>query len=151
MKESQALANYIFETNYDNLPPAVVPVTKKSILDGLGVILGAGTMGEECRTFVNLEKSGGGKEESTIIGFGARVPSYMAALANGSMAHALDFEDAHEGALVHSNSAAIPAGIAMAEAVGHVSGKELITAVTLGSEIVCRLGLALRDNPLEYG
>jgi 2-methylcitrate dehydratase PrpD len=151
MKSSLALAKYIFETNYEHLPPAVVNVTKKALLDGIGVTLGAGTLGEGCRAFVDLAIQGGGKQESTIIGFDAKVPSYMAAFANGSMAHALDFEDAHEGALVHSNAAAIPAGLAVAEALGAASGKDLITAITLGSDIVCRLGLALKDNPLEYG
>jgi 2-methylcitrate dehydratase PrpD len=151
MKESLALAKYIFETNYENLPHHVADVTKKALLDGIGVTLGAGTLGEGCRAFVDLAIQGGGKQESTIIGFDAKVPSYMAAFANGSMAHALDFEDAHEGALVHSNSATIPAALAVAESMGTTSGKELITAITLGSDIVCRLGLSLKEDLINYG
>jgi 2-methylcitrate dehydratase PrpD len=151
MKESLALAQYIFETNYDSLPYAVVDITKKTLLDGIGVILGAGTLGEGCRAFVNLAIQGGGKQESTIIGFDTKVPSYMAAFANGSMAHALDFEDAREGAPVHPNAANIPAGLAVAESMGKTSGKELITALTLGSDVACRLGLALKEDPIEYG
>ena len=126
-------------------------VTKKALLDGIGVTLGAGTLGEGCRAFVDLAIQGGGKQESTIIGFNAKVPSYMAAFANGSMAHALDFEDAHEGALVHSNAATIPAALAVAESRGKTSGKELITAITLGSDIVCRLGLSLKEDLINYG
>jgi len=151
MKESLALARYVFETNYENLPQHVAEVTKKSILDGIGVTLGAGTLGEGCRAFVDLAIQSGGKKESTIIGFNAKVPSYMAAFANGSMAHALDFEDAHEGALVHSNAAAIPAALAVAESRGITGGKELITAITLGSDIACRLGLSLKEDLIEYG
>lgn len=151
MKESLALAEYVFETNYENLPQHVAEVTKKSILDGIGVTLGAGTLGEGCRAFVDLAIQGGGKKESTIIGFNAKAPSYMAAFANGSMAHALDFEDAHEGALVHSNAATIPAALAVAESRGMTGGKELITAITLGSDIACRLGLSLKEDLIEYG
>ncbi len=151
MKESLTLARYIFETNYENLPRNVAEVTRKALLDGIGVTLGAGTLGEGCRAFVDLAIQGGGKEESTIIGFNAKVPSYMAAFANGSMAHALDFEDAHEGALVHSNSSTIPAALAVAESMGKTSGRELITAITLGSDIVCRLGLALKEDLINYG
>ena len=147
MKESLTLAKYIFETNYENLPRNVAEVTKKSLLDGIGVTLGAGTLGEGCRAFVDLAIQGGGKKESTIIGFNTKVPSYMAAFANGSMAHALDFEDAHEGALVHSNAATIPAALAVAESREITSGKELITAITLGSDIVCRMGLSLERRP----
>jgi 2-methylcitrate dehydratase PrpD len=72
MKESLALAKYIFETNYENLPHTVVDVTKKALLDGIGVTLGAGTLGEGCRAFIDLAIQGGGKQESTIIGFDAR-------------------------------------------------------------------------------
>lgn len=151
MKESLALAKYIAETNYEDLPRNVVAITKKALLDGIGVILAAGTLGEGCLAFVNLAKQGGGKEESTVIGFSTKVPSYMAAFANGSMAHALDFEDAREGAPVHSNASTIPAGLAVAESIGNKDGKELITALTLGSDIVCRLGLALNIDPIEYG
>jgi 2-methylcitrate dehydratase PrpD len=151
MNESKILTEYIFNTNYSDLPKKAVEVTKMAILDAIGVTLGAGKMGEGCRTFVNLAKAGGGKEESTIIGFKTKVPSYMAAFANGAMAHSLDFEDAHEGALVHSNAATIPAALALAEANGKAGGRELITAVTLGSDIVCRLGLALNKNPMELG
>jgi 2-methylcitrate dehydratase PrpD len=151
MNESKILSEYVAKTRYSDLPKEAVEVTKMAILDAIGVTLGAGTIGEGCKTFVDLAKAGGGKKESTIIGFGTKVPSYMAAFANGAMAHALDFEDAHEGALVHSNAAAVPAALALAEALGHVTGKELITAVTLGSDIVCRLGLALNKNPLDFG
>jgi len=151
MKESLTLAKYISETNYEDLPPNVVDVTKKALLDGIGVTLAAGTLGEGCRAFVDLVKQGGGKEESTIIGFNAKVPSYMAAFANGSMAHALDFEDAREGAPVHSNASTIPAALAVAESRELTSGRELIAALTLGSDIVCRIGLSLNIDPIEYG
>src|SRR4030042_2899329 len=75
----------------------------------------------------------------------------MGAFANGSMSHALYFEDSHDTALVHPAAAAIPAALAIAERIGNVSGKEFITALTLGTDLVARLGLALNENPVEYG
>ena len=151
MRESLALAEYIARTRYEDIPSDAVDVTKKSLLDGLGVTLAAGTMGEGCQQCVSLAIEGGGKKESTIIGFGIKVPACMAAFANGSMAHALDFGDTHERAFVHPNAAVIPAAFAVAESVGNVSGKELITALALGSDIVSRLGLTLKEDPIKYG
>ncbi|HEY42177.1 MAG TPA: MmgE/PrpD family protein [Dehalococcoidia bacterium] len=151
MDESLILAKHIADISYDDIPRSAVDVTKKSLLDGLGVITAAGTMGEGCRQFIDLAIAGEGKKESTIIGFDARVTASMAAFANGSMSHALDFEDAHDKALVHPNAAAIPAALAVAESIGNVSGKELITALTLGSDVTCRLGLALTEDPIQYG
>ncbi len=118
MNESLLLARNICETRYEDLPTPVVAATKKSILDAVGVTLAAGTLGEGCKPFVDLAIAQGGKPESTIIGFGARVPAAMAAFANGAMAHALDFEDAHLGALMHPNAATIPAALAMAGILG---------------------------------
>lgn len=151
MNESLAFARNIVETNYQDLPSNVIGVTKKSFLDALGVTLAASTLGEGCKAFVDMAIAEGGKKESTILGFGAQTSAAMAAFANGAMAHALDFEDAHDDALMHPHAATIPAALAIAEALGNVSGKELLTAIALGSDLVCRLGLALNDNPLEYG
>jgi 2-methylcitrate dehydratase PrpD len=151
MHESLTLAKHIANTEYDDLPGNAVDAAKKSFLDALGVTLAAGTLGEGCKAFVDLAVAGGGKEESTILGFGAKAPALMAAFANGSMAHALDFEDAHDRAPVHPNAATIPAALAMAESIGNVSGREFITSIALGCDLVCRLGLALNENPLEDG
>jgi 2-methylcitrate dehydratase PrpD len=153
MNLSLRLANHIVTTEYDDLPRHVVNVTKNSLLDGLGVILAASGLGEGCRPFVDLALKERGKKESTIIGFDVKVSACMAAFANGSMAHAIDFEDAHDGAEVHPNAATIPAALALAESIGNVNGKELIAALALGSDIVCRLGLARdrEDDPLKAG
>ncbi len=151
MNESKTLATYISDTNYDNIPGSVLDITKKSFLDVLGVILAAGTLGEGCQPFVNLAIAERGKKESTIIGFGARVPACMAALANGSMAHALDFDNRFETPSGHPNAAPIPAALAVAESIGNVNGKDFITALTLASDITCRLAIALRVDPREYG
>lgn len=151
MNESLALAKNIVDTEYDDIPQGVLDTAKKSILDALGVTLAASTLGEGCRQFVDIALAQGGNKESTIIGFGAKAPALMAAFANGSMAHALDFEDAHDGALVHPNAATIPAALAVAESLGNVTGKEFLTAIVLGSDLVCRLGLALNEDLLKYG
>jgi 2-methylcitrate dehydratase PrpD len=134
------LAKYIADTDYDDIPRNVTEVTKRSFLDGLGTMLAATGLGEGCKEFGELAIEGGGKPESTIIGFNAKVPSYMAAYANGSLSHALDYENT--GPSGHPNADAIDSGLAIAESIGDVSGKEFITAVTLGCDIVCRLALA---------
>jgi 2-methylcitrate dehydratase PrpD len=151
VNESLTLAKNIVDTDYDDIPRDVVAVTKRSLLDAIGVMLAAGQLGEGCKQFVTLAIEQGGKKESTILGFDARVPACMAAFANGSMSHALDFEDTHDRALVHPNAAAIPAALAISESLGNVSGKDFITGLTLGSDLVARLGLALKKNAVEYG
>ena len=151
MNESAILANYVANAVYEDLPEKTVEMTKMSLLDAIGVTLAAGGLCEECKAFVEIAMESGGKKESTILGFQAQVPAHMAAFANGSMAHALDFEDAHDLALVHPNAATVPAALAMAESIGKVSGKDFIASLAVGCDIVCRLGLAFNENPGEYG
>jgi 2-methylcitrate dehydratase PrpD len=151
VNESQLLARNIADLGYDDMPVVALDAAKRSFLDALGVTLAAGTLGEGCRAFVDLAMAQGGVQDSTILGFGAKVPAHMAAFANGSMAHALDFEDVHDSAPVHPNAATVPAALAVAESIGGVSGKRFLTALVLGSDLVCRLGLAFDENPLESG
>jgi 2-methylcitrate dehydratase PrpD len=151
MNESAILAKYVANTVYEDLPEKAVEMAKMSLLDAIGVTLAAGGLCEECRAFVEIAMESGGKKESTILGFQAQVPAHMAAFANGSMAHALDFEDAHDLALVHPNAATVPAALAMAESIGKVNGKDFIASLAVGCDIVCRLGLAFNENPGEYG
>jgi 2-methylcitrate dehydratase PrpD len=151
MNESLALANNIVAIKFDDIPASALDNTKKSLLDAIGVTLAAGALGEGCKEFVNLAIAAGGKKESTIIGFNTKVPSFMAAFANGSMAHALDFEDSHDGALVHPNAATIPAALAVAESLGNINGEDFAASIVLGCDLVCRLGLALNEDLLQYG
>jgi 2-methylcitrate dehydratase PrpD len=151
MNESLALAKNIAGIRYEDIAGNVIDITKKSILDTLGVMLAASTLGEGCKEFADLAIAEAGKRESTIVGFGAKTTALMAAFANGSMAHALDFEDSHDGAFVHPSAVTVPVAFAIAESVGNVSGKELITAVALGNDLSCRLGLALNEDLLQYG
>ena len=138
------LAANVVSRRYEDLPPQVVDVTKMSILDTVGVMLAASSVsvGEGCQQIIDLVREFGGKPESTILAFGDRVPCYLAAFANGSLTHPLDYDDYREGAHVHPTSETLPAALAAAERLGGVSGKDFIAAIALGNDLVCRLGLA---------
>jgi 2-methylcitrate dehydratase PrpD len=148
---SARLARFVVETTYADLPPAVVEATKVSLLDAIGVSLAASTLGEGCAAFVDLARQAGGRPEATLLGFGDKVPAREAALANGALAHALDYEDAFDGAPLHPNAAVIPAALAIAEQSGGVSGRELITAIAVGCDLVCRIGLCLTEPMESFG
>ena len=75
----------------------------------------------------------------------------MAALANGAMAHALDYEDAFDGAPLHPNASLVAALLAEAEAIGGVSGRDFLAAMAVGCDFTCRLGLSLKTDPASLG
>ncbi|HEY5757231.1 MAG TPA: MmgE/PrpD family protein [Steroidobacter sp.] len=148
---SKALAAFVVGTRYDSLPQHTREMAKRCLLDGLGVSLAATGLAPVCRPFVEYAVEQGGRPESTVFATGARVPAAMAAFANGALAHALDFEDAHDRALLHPNAPTIPAALAVCEAFAPIDGKELIAALVLGCDVACRIGLALRVPLDEYG
>lgn len=140
--ESLALARYVANTRYEDLPADVVAMTKRAILDAIGVSLAASGLEPACKPFIDFALESGGPREAKILGTGRRVPTVLAALANGSLAHAMDYEDAHEETRTHPNAAAVAAALPLAEKLG-ASGRDLITAIALGCDVVCRLARAL--------
>ena len=131
-------ARFASETRYSRLPEAAVEAARKSVLDTLGVILAASGLEPAVRPFVELALEAGGKPESTLLGFGERLPAGAAALVNGAMAHCLDFDDRTEWG-AHSGSSMIPALLALAEREGGISGQRLIEAVAVGQDLFIRL------------
>ena len=145
------LADNLLATNYEDIPGEVVEVTKKDILDVIAVAIAGSSVGLGCREIVELVKEGGGREDSTILGYGGKVPAWMAAFANGSMAHALDYDDTLDDGATHIGAGTIPAALAVAERVGGVSGKQLIAAVTGGLDIGGRIAMAAQPNGIIVG
>lgn len=135
---SHDLAGFAANTQFSDLPPEAIEAAKKSILDTLGVMLGASGMEPAVRPIIELLTDAGGKEEARILGFGGHVPAAAAAFANGTLAHGLDF-DSQTPWGAHPDSSLIPALLALAERKGDVTGKELITAVAIGQELFIRL------------
>lgn len=150
---SYKLAEFIANTNYEDIPQEVFETQKKSILDAVAITFGAATLGDGCRDFVELaaENSTGSVGEATVIGFGRKLPASWAAFANAAMAHSLDFGDTQMDAVVHSNSSTLPAALAVAERLGNVDGKKLLTALVLGSEVACRVSLGANEDLEKFG
>lgn len=111
---------------------------KQSTLDTLGVILGASGLQDAVPGILRLMRDWGGKGESTVLGFGGKLPAHSAAFVNGAMAHGLDFDD-HLPEGHHPSSALVPALLAVAERLGGVSGRDFIVALAVGQDIFARL------------
>lgn len=145
------IAEFSAELTYERLPSEVVSTLKRIILDTLGTTLAANTLGVGCKELVSVVRMAGGTQESTLIGIGEKVPAIMAALANGGMSHALNYDDtAGPRGSGHLGVTSLPAALAAAEFAGDVSGKELLAAVAAGTELMSRLGLAISGAEVGY-
>lgn len=122
------------------VPAEVDAAALRHLLDGLGNAV-AGARSGVALPAVTVALGLGGPAESTVLGTGLRISAPAAGLANGTLVHALDFDDTHAGGLVHATSIVLPAAFAVGEQVG-ASGREVLDAAVVGYEVACRVAAA---------
>jgi len=132
----------------DRLTDDVRAATMISLLDGLAVMAAAPALEPAVLPFTDLARASGAGPSALLAG-GSAAPA-LAALANGALAHALDYEDTFDAAGLHPNAVAIPALLALAEAEEATLGA-LLTALAVGCDAACRIGLALPSDPAARG
>ena len=103
-----AFVRFVGKARFHDLSPDVIDITKRAILDTLGVALAASGIGEGCNEMVAFAMSQAGHAEATIWSNGCRVCASMAALANGALARALDYDDLMDSPQATSNSGRVP-------------------------------------------
>jgi 2-methylcitrate dehydratase PrpD len=142
----EQLSAYVATESFDKLPEATVRAARGAILDTLGVMLAgsAEVTAARVRALITHRR---GSEEATIVGTALRSSVEDAALANGTAAHALDYDDVQASLSGHPSAPILPAVLALAERQ-HASGTALVTAFVVGVEIESKLGRAL--NPALY-
>lgn len=121
-----------------DLPYEVLADTKLRLLDTLGLILGAADtpIGHAVRTAA-LEMGSG--SEAFSLGTGDALPAGLAALIDGTLAHAADFDDTHDLSVVHPSAAIVPMALALGQA-RKLTGLQVLNAIAIGNEINCRIG-----------
>jgi 2-methylcitrate dehydratase PrpD len=137
---AERFAAFALELELDAVPEEVVEAAKLHVLDVLGCGLaahGLGVAGEGRQAMAEL----GGEPGSSVIGLETGLPAPNAAFANAMLCHGLDFDDTHSDSVSHVSTVVVPAAAALAEARG-ADGRELLTAIVAGNEIVTRIGMA---------
>lgn len=138
---AQGLVDWAYGLRVDEVPDEVRSAAGRHLLDGLGTAIAAGRLGL-AQPAVTVALGLGGPAEAAVLGTGRRVGAPAAALANGALLHALDFDDTHAGGLVHATAVVLPAALAVAEQVG-ASGADVLVAGVAGYETVCRIAAAV--------
>ena len=110
------------------------------MLDAVGVALAASALGAG-GPVIEMTRSWAGARESSVIGYDFGAPAPWAALANGTLTHALDYDDTHVESVVHPSAFVVPAAIAVGEEIG-ASGRDIVTAAVAGYEVATRIGAA---------
>src|SRR5215469_13354015 len=146
---TRTLAERACAVSYDALPEPVRELARQCVLDYLGVGLAGADDQLVCILLDELSEAGG-TAQAGVIGHGARLPVGAAALVNGAIAHALDYDDVNLAMPGHPSVAILPALLALAEEK-QASGKAVIAAFVAGYETCCRIGMAMRPGHYTRG
>jgi 2-methylcitrate dehydratase PrpD len=138
---ARRLAQFVSRLRLEAVPTAVSARAALLALDTLGDGL-ASTGQDFGRAVIQAAERLGGPPESALLGSKHRVGAAAAVLANGTLAHGLDFDDTREDAIVHTGCVAVTTALAVGEAV-EASGREALEAMIAAVEVMCRVGLAV--------
>lgn len=130
MEFGQTLAQYVKSVTLDNIPQRDIDVAKLGILDQIGVALaGVGEApGVKVQDVINRCTA----NEATVLGTPRKTSTWLAALANGTLGHTLDFDDC--SSYGHPSVVLVPAMLASGETQDR-SGRELLEAYIAGFEV----------------
>jgi 2-methylcitrate dehydratase PrpD len=133
-----------------DLPAHVIAAARANLLDTLACAF-AGANAPGVADVSALAQSWGGAPQAAIWCSDARVPAHHAAWVNGMMAHARDYDDTHDAAILHAGVSVVPAALAAAELRPQATGADLLAGIVAGLELVCRLGMATTIGIIESG
>ena len=143
MSAVSAFAEFVTSAS---VPPRALDAARDAVLDTVGVIL-AGSVEPAARVVQAVARADGGLSRCSILGTADRTGAAWAALANGTAAHALDYDDVSFVSLAHPSAPLVGAGLAAAE-LSAASGHTLLEGYCVGFEVEAVLGRVM--NPAHY-
>jgi 2-methylcitrate dehydratase PrpD len=146
---TRELAEFAVRMRFEDLSADLVHHVRRSTIDCLGVAVGA-TEHPSLPILLDTIEAFGGHPQATVWGTSRRTSIAWAALANGHLAHVLDYDDSYmpEVTILHGNAPVVPAALAVGEWLG-ASGAAYVLAFALGFEIEARI--ALSAGRAHYG
>lgn len=138
---TDALIDFITSCPANTIPPAAREACRTYLLDSLGVAV-AGSSAPWANGLAAMQAQWGEADDATNWIFGHRLPAPAAALTNAYQIHNSEFDCIHESAVVHPMAVTLPALMATAEREGGISGTDFLSALIIGIETACTIGIA---------
>ncbi len=146
---AKVLGEWAARLRAEDIPAAVRDNAALRVLDTIGCAL-AGAREEHAPSVLALASRWGGPGLSTVWGTTLTAAPPQAALANGALAHGLDFDDTHADSVCHASAVLVPAVLALAESE-RLGGRDALTALVAGYEAMIRIGMAAPGRFHERG
>ena len=147
---AQTLAQFATQLQYDRIPADVIERAKACVIDTVGACTYGSTLPWSKIVISYAEQYGKGGQ-SAVLGTNLKLHAPMAALANGALAHAFEMDClVQPSAGVHPGASLTAPGLAIAQEI-RASGKDFLTAVVAGGEVMHRIGDASKQSTEHIG
>lgn len=148
---TRTLGAFISGLRFEALPAHVAAQAADVILDTLGCCIAAWTEDpDKAAIATKLADSFKAGPVASIWGSrGVRTDAGLAALANGILANAADYDDTHKRALLHTGSVIVPVALALAEE-RRLTGRQVLTAIVAGYEVAVRVGMTVMPSHYRF-
>lgn len=147
---SQALAEFAVGLSHEHIPLEVIERAKDCVIDTVG----ACAFGAELpwsKTVIGYAERNSAPGQCSVLGTGIKLRAPFACLSNGTTAHAYELDCLCEPSVgIHPSAALAVPGLAVGQG-RKKSGREVLTAVVAGYEVLYRIGDAARHSIEKLG
>ena len=147
---TRAIAQFIAQLRYEDIPDEVITRIKLLILDALGCALyGSGLEWSRilCTALVQLDAT----KACRVWGTSERLSAPHAALINGSLVQSFELDDVHRQGVLHVGAVTLPPLLAVTELRPDISGPDFLRAAVAGYEIGPRVGKCMGPQHIGQG
>jgi len=146
MNATERISAFIRNSKLEDYPEEAVQAAKVAIIDCFACML-VGSQENLAQVLIGYVSSEGGNSVATAVGMGAKTTSSNAALVNGAIAHALDYDDITHVSKTHPTAVLLPTVTALCEE-NNASGMDLLLSYITGFEVACSVSETL--SPAYY-
>ncbi|MFC1819941.1 MmgE/PrpD family protein, partial [Thermodesulfobacteriota bacterium] len=147
---TEQLAHFVSESSLANIPKEAIKLARLAITDFLGITL-AGSEDEVAEIIAGYVGKLSGAPHSGVVGKRFKTSPYLAALANGTVGHALDYDDMSLAFGGHPSVSLAPAILAVGESLDS-SGMDILEAYIIGFEVgACITGSSIVQHHYLQG
>jgi aconitate decarboxylase len=147
---TRAIAKFVSELKYEDIPAAVIDRIKLLILDSLGCALYGSDL-----EWSRILRSTLGKIDVTkacgVWGTAERLSAPHAALVNGTLIQSFELDDVHRQGVLHVGAVTLPPLLAVTELRPGMSGRDFLRAAVAGYEIGPRVGKCMGPEHIGQG
>lgn len=146
---TKLLVNNVLNTSMNDIPEEVKLHGKRSILNWMGVAIGASNH-PSVDMVLGLKEDIKSADQVSIFGRTEKVDLLLGSLINGMSSHIFDYDDTHLDTIHHPSGPIAPVVLALSEQL-NIPGEKVLHAFIMGCEVELRIANAVYPSHYQLG